>query len=87
MALPLVQTHAFKRLNAHSDDSAQVELDGRIQSLDTAAQSLLTRLNAKGVWHDHSTQTVFASNTPTVMLPWAFKPHYWHWLQAAWIKP
>jgi hypothetical protein len=86
MALPLVQTHAFKRLNAQSDDSAQVELDGRIQSLDTAAQSLLTRLNAKGVWHDHATSGVFAPNTPTTLMAWAFKPYYWHWLEAGWVN-
>jgi len=23
----------------------------------------------------------------TTLMPWAFKPHYWHWLQAGWVKP
>jgi hypothetical protein len=51
-----------------------------------AAQALLGRLNATGVWHDHATQEVFEKGTLTTMLPWAFKPRYWHWLQAAWVK-
>ncbi len=86
MALPLVQTCALKRLNATGDNSEQVELDGRIQTLDVAAQSLLTRLNAKGVWHDHATSGVFAPHTPTTLMAWAFKPHYWHWLEAGWVN-
>jgi hypothetical protein len=87
MPLPSYQTVQWKRLDDMPEDAARVAMDLEQRSHAEAAQLLLTKVNAKGVWHDHSTQTVFASNTPTVMLPWAFKPHYWHWLQAAWIKP
>jgi hypothetical protein len=51
------------------------------------AVGMVMSKNAKDVWHDHATQTVFAVNTATPMIPWAFKPYYWHWLQAAWVKP
>jgi hypothetical protein len=87
MPLPSYQTVQWKRLDDMPEDAARVAMDLEQRSHAEAAQLLLTKVNAKGVWHDHSTQTVFASNTPTVMLPWAFKPHYWHWLQAAWIRP
>ena len=87
MDLPLVQTYAFKRLDEQSEDSARVELEGQVQPLATAAQVLLTRLNAKGVWHDHATAGVFAPNTTTMLMAWAFKPYYWHWLEAGWVKP
>jgi hypothetical protein len=37
-------------------------------------------------WHDHLTSHVFAHNTHTTWMPWAFKPNYWHWLQAGWVS-
>ena len=57
------------------------------QGLEAAfSQKLLASLGAKEVWHDHLTSQVFAQNTPTTWMPWAFKPNYWHWLQAGWIS-
>ena len=50
-------------------------------------QSLVQSLQAQGVWFDHLTSHVFADDAPTVMIPWEFKPHYWHWLQAGWQTP
>jgi len=51
------------------------------------SQKLLTSVGAKDAWHDHLTSQVFAPNTPTTWMPWAFKPNYWHWLQAGWVSP
>jgi hypothetical protein len=87
MPLPPIETVAWTRLDDKPEAFSQVRMDGQALSHADAAQALLTRVNAKGVWHDHSSQTVFAANTVTTMMPWAFKPHYWHWLQAAWVKP
>jgi hypothetical protein len=87
MALPAYETLAFARLDDKPEEQAQVKLAGQVMSHADAAQAMLTKLNAKDVWHDHATQTVFAVNTATTMIPWAFKPYYWHWLQAAWVKP
>ena len=50
------------------------------------SQKLLASVGAKDVWHDHLTSQVFAPETPTTWMPWAFKPNYWHWLQAGWIN-
>lgn len=50
------------------------------------SQKLLASVGAKDVWQDHLTGHVFAPNTPTTWMPWAFKPHYWHWLQAGWVS-
>jgi hypothetical protein len=50
-------------------------------------QSLVQSLQAQGIWFDHLTSHVFADDTPTVLIPWEFKPHYWHWLQAGWQTP
>lgn len=86
LPLPTYETLAFARLDDKPEEQAQVKLSSQVLSHADAAQAMLTKLNATGVWHDHATQTVFAVNTPTTMIPWAFKPHYWHWLQAAWIK-
>jgi hypothetical protein len=86
LPVPTYETLAFSRLDDLPEAQAQVALAGQEMKHADAAQALLTALNATGVWHDHSTQTVFASNTSTTMMPWAFKPNYWHWLQAAWIK-
>jgi hypothetical protein len=48
-------------------------------------QKLLARVGAKDVWQDHLTGQVFAPETITTWLPWAFKPEYAHWLQAGWV--
>jgi hypothetical protein len=50
------------------------------------SQKLLASVGAKDVWQDHLTGHVFASDTPTTCIPWAFKANYWHWLQAAWVS-
>jgi len=87
MAMPAMQTHAFRRLDEADEDTAQVEMNGQQQLLSTAAQSLLTQVNAQGVWLDHATAKVFEPRTQTTLMPWAFKPNYWHWLEAGWVKP
>jgi hypothetical protein len=57
------------------------------QSLDAAfSQKLLTSVGAKDTWHDHLTAHVFAPETHATWMPWAFKPNYWHWLQAGWVS-
>ena len=87
MDSPEIQTSIFKRLDDAGEETAQVEWNGQEQLLSMAAQSLLSQVNAQGVWHDHATAGVFAPHTPTTLIPWAFKPHYWHWLEAGWVKP
>ncbi|NBS77691.1 MAG: hypothetical protein EBT28_09880, partial [Betaproteobacteria bacterium] len=87
MQSAVIQTCSFKRLDDAAEDTAQVLLNGQEQLLSMAAQSLLTLVNAQGVWHDHATAGVFAPHTSTTLMPWAFKPHYWHWLEAGWVKP
>ncbi len=72
-------------------------LDSRIQNVRqnaypkdmeaTYSQTLVQSLQAQGVWFDHLTSHVFADDTPTTLIPWEFKPHYWHWLQAGWQTP
>jgi hypothetical protein len=86
MASPDVKTLAFRRLDDADDETAQVQVDGKPQRLNMAAQGLLSQLNAQGVWHDHATAGVFEPHTSTTLIPWAFKPHYWHWLQAGWVR-
>ena len=57
------------------------------QGLDPAfPQKLLASVGAKESWHDHLTGHVFAPHTHTTWMPWAFKPNYWHWLQAGWVN-
>ena len=87
MALPAYETVSWTRMDELPEESAKVRIQQDVLPHEEAAQQLLGRLNAKGVWHDHATRTVFGSGTATTMLPWAFKPHYWHWLQAAWVRP
>jgi hypothetical protein len=56
------------------------------QGLEAAfAQKLVASVGAKEVWQDHLTTQVFAPETQTSWMPWAFKPNYWHWLQAGWV--
>ena len=50
----------------------------------TYSQSLVQSLQAQGTWFDHLTSGVFAGDAPTTLIPWEFKPHYWHWLQTGW---
>jgi len=50
------------------------------------SQKLLASVGAKEVWQDHLTTQVFSSETPTTWMPWVFKPNYWHWLQAGWVR-
>jgi hypothetical protein len=40
-----------------------------------------------GQWLDHLTDAVFPPSTSVQNLAWAFKPRYWHWLQAGWVGP
>jgi len=87
MPLPAYHSVNWARMDEEPEESAKVRIQKEVLSHEDAAQQLLGRLNAKGVWHDHVTRTVFAPGTQTTMLPWAFKPHYWHWLQAAWVRP
>ncbi|NBW54516.1 MAG: hypothetical protein EBR42_04300 [Betaproteobacteria bacterium] len=49
------------------------------------AQHLLALVGAEGEWLDHLTADVLPVHTPGQMIPWAFKPHHWHWLQAGWV--
>ena len=51
------------------------------------AQKWLSSLNAQIPWLDHLTEDVFTRDTAVHNLAWAFKPTYWHWLQAGWVKP
>jgi len=51
------------------------------------AQKWLSSLNAQSPWLDHLTEDVFTKDTAVHNLAWAFKPTYWHWLQAGWVKP
>lgn len=57
------------------------------QATDAAfSQKLLASVGAQEVWQDHLTAQVFSPNTQTTWMPWAFKPTYWHWLQAGWVS-
>ena len=51
------------------------------------AQKWLSSLQAQSPWLDHLTGHVFGKETAICNLAWAFKPQYWHWLQAGWVKP
>jgi len=47
----------------------------------------LSAARPHGQWLDHLTDAVFPPNTAVQNLAWAFKPRYWHWLQAGWVGP
>lgn len=51
------------------------------------AQKWLSRMQAQSPWLDHLTGNVFSNEIPVHNFAWAFKPNYWHWLQAGWVKP
>jgi hypothetical protein len=87
MAAPAVESCAWVRADDAPEEVSNVRVNQQEFLHPQAAQWLLTRVNAKGVWHDHATGSVFAPGTQTTLIPWAFKPHYWHWLQAGWVKP
>jgi hypothetical protein len=68
-------------------DIPQLVQAGQNPLNDEGLQALLRKVDAKGIWQDHATRVVFPSNTPTTWIPWAFRPHYWHWLEAGWVTP
>ena len=84
---PHFHTWSWTRLDDLPETAAKVRIDQHTCSHEDAVQLLLSKMNAQGVWHDHVTRTVFAPGTVTTMMPWAFRPHYWHCLQAGWVKP
>jgi hypothetical protein len=49
-------------------------------------QALLREVGATDVWVDHLTAHVFPQGTATTLIPWAFKHHHCHWLQAGWVN-
>ena len=51
------------------------------------AQKWLTSIQAQSPWLDHLTGKVFSKEIAVHNMAWAFKPDYWHWLQAGWVKP
>lgn len=53
---------------------------------ETLTQQLLQEVGAHTAWSDHLTQVVFPADTPIQLMPWSFKPNYWHWLQAGWVS-
>ena len=53
---------------------------------DAFKQQLLQDVGAHTAWSDHLTQAVLPADTPTQLMPWAFRPNYWHWLQAGWVR-
>ena len=60
----------------------------RAEQVDDAyLQALLQKSQAQGVWNDHCTTVVFPPGTSTWLMPWEFRPGYWHWLQAGWVTP
>lgn len=58
---------------------------GILEPDEAQTQRLLQLLDAKGIWQDHATRVVFPEGTATRLIPWAFRPHYWHWLEAGWV--
>lgn len=78
-----------------TDDQSSKQRDARrlarpspaLHPEEAETQGLLQLLDAKGIWQDHSTRVVFPPGTATHLIPWAFRAHYWHWLEAGWVKP
>lgn len=62
------------------------ETSGHLDMSDEA-QKWLSQINAQSPWLDHLTDHVFDKTTAVHNFAWAFKPSYWHWLQAGWVKP
>ena len=68
-------------------DIADLVHKGSPDLTEEGTQRLLRLLDAKGIWQDHATRGVLPEGTTTTWMPWAFKPHYWHWLEAGWVTP
>lgn len=66
-------------------DVPMPETSGHLDS--EQAQKWLSSLQAQSPWLDHLTGHVFSKETPVHNFAWAFKPNYWHWLQAGWVRP
>jgi len=61
-----------------------------VASQDTERQfevTWLAGIKPQGEWLDHLTDQVFPAATPVQDIAWAFRPDYWHWLQAGWVQP
>jgi len=76
----------ISRAGANANWGPLPEAAGHLDKNDEA-QKWLSRLNAQSPWLDHLTEDVFNKETAVHNLAWAFKPAYWHWLQAGWVKP
>ena len=70
----------------HGTNSLWPETSGHLDKSDEA-QKWLSQINAQSPWLDHLTDHVFDKTTAVHNFAWAFKPNYWHWLQAGWVKP
>lgn len=73
-----------RKLGRHSQ-GGWPETPGHLDSSE-GAQNWLNSMHAQSPWLDHLTENVFNKRTPVHNLSWAFKPNYWHWLQAGWVK-
>jgi len=71
---------------AHGTHGLWPETSGHLDKSDEA-QKWLSQINAQSPWLDHLTDHVFDKTTAVHNFAWAFKPNYWHWLQAGWVKP
>ena len=70
----------------HGTHGLWPETSGHLDKSDEA-QKWLSQINAQSPWLDHLTDHVFDKTTAVHNFAWAFKPNYWHWLQAGWVKP
>ena len=70
----------------HGTNGLLPETSGHLDKSDEA-QKWLSQINAQSPWLDHLTDHVFDKTTAVHNFAWAFKPNYWHWLQAGWVKP
>jgi hypothetical protein len=71
---------------AFERSSSGVVHAGRAFTHNGWAQHLLASVGAEGEWLDHLTAEVLPPQTPGHMIPWAFNPRHWHWLQVGWVK-
>jgi hypothetical protein len=70
--------------------AARMEMIGNSPRPEQAIQpdtGWLAAARPHGQWLDHLTDVVFPPSTSVQNLAWAFKPRYWHWLQAGWVGP
>ena len=74
LALSLAKGAALPQTSGHLDKGED-------------AQKWLTSIQAQSPWLDHLTGKVFEREIAVHNMAWAFKPNYWHWLQAGWVKP